>query len=48
MIAGFLAGPIFAGLFVAAGMISVYVTKADISRRPSAAQLAATAHAGAH
>jgi NADH-quinone oxidoreductase subunit H len=31
------------GLFVAAGMISVYVTKADISRRPSAAQLAATA-----
>jgi NADH-quinone oxidoreductase subunit H len=37
-----------AGLFVAAGMISVYVTKADISRRPSAAQLAATAHLGAH
>jgi NADH-quinone oxidoreductase subunit H len=32
-----------AGLFVAAGMISVYVTKSDISRRPSAAQLAATA-----
>jgi len=31
------------GLFGAAGMISVYATKADISRRPSAAQLAATA-----
>lgn len=30
-----------AGLFAAAGMISVYATKSDISRRPSAAQLAA-------
>jgi NADH-quinone oxidoreductase subunit H len=30
-----------AGLFAAAGMISVYTTKSDISRRPSAAQLAA-------
>jgi NADH-quinone oxidoreductase subunit H len=30
-----------AGLFTAAGMISVYTTKSDISRRPSAAQLAA-------
>jgi NADH-quinone oxidoreductase subunit H len=28
-----------AGLFAAAGMISVYTTKSDISRRPSAAQL---------
>jgi NADH-quinone oxidoreductase subunit H len=31
------------GLFVAAGMISVYAARSDISRRPSAAQLAATA-----
>jgi NADH-quinone oxidoreductase subunit H len=30
-----------AGLFAAAGMISVYTTKSDISRRPSAAQIAA-------
>ncbi len=32
-----------AGLFVAAGMISVYTTKIDISRRTSAAQLAVAA-----
>jgi NADH-quinone oxidoreductase subunit H len=31
-----------AALFVAAGMIAVYTTRSDISRRPSAAQLAAT------
>jgi hypothetical protein len=30
-----------AGLFAAAGMISVYATKVDISHRASAAQLAA-------
>ncbi len=33
-----------AGLFVAAGMISVYTTKHDLTRRPSAAQLAGLAH----
>lgn len=37
-----------AGLFAAAGMISVYTTKSDISRRPSAAQLAMTAPTAAH
>jgi NADH-quinone oxidoreductase subunit H len=36
------------GLFVAAGMISVYVTKSDISRRPSAARLAAQTPALQH
>jgi NADH-quinone oxidoreductase subunit H len=33
-----------AGLFAAAGMISVYTTKSDLTRRPSAAQLAGLAH----
>ena len=33
-----------AGLFAAAGMISVYTTKHDLTRRPSAAQLAGLAH----
>ncbi|HMO86246.1 MAG TPA: NADH-quinone oxidoreductase subunit H, partial [Lacipirellulaceae bacterium] len=37
-----------AGLFAAAGMISVYVTKSDISRRPNAAQLAGPAPRLAH
>jgi NADH-quinone oxidoreductase subunit H len=37
-----------AGLFVAAGMIGVYVTRTDISRRPSAAQLAAATPFATH